>query len=224
MSFDNGPRIVTNGLVLALDAADQNSYPGSGTTWTDLSGNSNNFTLVNSPTFSTTNGGRFAFNGTTQTATLPSLNLQQNFTLDGWFNPNVLNTFAMFGQGTTAVRQGLHIWYISNTSIRFGMYGNDTDFTVSTSIGNWYNMVFTYNNSNPFTKQMYLNGVAQSGTPVETQTSYIGSGVFRLGATYSTGGNYGNGSFAGMRMYNRILSATEVRQNYDATKSRFNLT
>ena len=130
----------------------------------------------------------------------------------------------MFGQGTTAVRQGLHIWYISNTSIRFGMYGNDTDFTVSTSIGNWYNMVFTYNNSNPFTKQMYLNGVAQSGTPVETQTSYIGSGVFRLGATYSTGGNYGNGSFAGMRMYNRILSATEVRQNYDATKSRFNLT
>jgi hypothetical protein len=84
-------------------------------------------------------------------------------------------------------------------------------------------MVFTYNNSNPFTKQMYLNGVAQSGTPVEIQTSYIGSGVFRLGATYSTGGNYGNGSFAGMRMYNRILSATEVRQNYDAQKSRFNL-
>lgn len=222
MSFDNGPRIVTNGLVLALDAADRNSYPGSGATWTDLSGNNNNFTLSNSPTFSTANGGRFAFNGTNQDATLSSLNLQQNFTLDGWFNPNVLNTFVMFGQGTTVANQGLHIWYVSDTSIRFGMYGNDTDFTVSTSIGNWYNMVFTYNNSNPFTKQMYLNGVVQSGTGASA--AYAGSGAFRLGATYSTGGNYGNGSYAGMKMYNRILSATEVRQNYDATKSRFGLT
>ena len=223
MAFGNGPRIVTSGLVVSLDAADRNSYPGSGTTWADVSGNSNNFTLNNSPTFSTANGGRFAFNGTNQDATLSSLNLQQNFTLDGWFNPNVLNTFSMFGQGTTAARQGLHIWYISNTSVRFGMYSNDTDFTVATSTGNWYNMVFTYNNSNPFTKQMYLNGVALSGTPVETQTSYIGSGTFRLGSTYGTGVNYGNGSFAGIKVYNRILSATEILQNYNAQKSRFNL-
>jgi hypothetical protein len=222
MSFDNGPRIVTNGLVLALDAADRNSYPGSGTVWTDVSGNNNNFTLNNSPTFSTANGGRFAFNGTNQDATLSSLNLQQNFTLDGWFNPNVLNTFVMFGQGTTVANQGLHIWYVSNTSVRFGMYSNDTDFTVSTSIGNWYNMVFTYNNSNPFTKQMYINGVAQSGTGASA--AYAGSGAFRLGATYSTGGSYGNGSYAGMKAYNRILSASEIQQNYNATKTRFGLT
>lgn len=223
MSFDNGPRIVTNGLVLALDAADRNSYPGSGTVWTDVSGNNNNFTLNNSPTFSTTNGGRFAFNGTNQDATLSSLNLQQNFTLDGWFNPNVLNGFSMFGQGPIGYpNQGLHIWYVSNTSVRFGMYSNDTDFTVSTSIGNWYNMVFTYNNSNPFTKQMYINGVAQSGTGASA--AYAGSGTFRLGSTYGTGLNYGNGSYAGMKMYNRILSAIEIQQNYNATKTRFGLT
>jgi len=218
-----GGNIIRDGLVLALDAASKNSYPGSGTTWTDLSGNNNNFTLNNSPTFSTANNGRFTFNGTNQDATLSSLNLQRNFTLDGWFNPNVLNGFAMFGQGTTAARQGLHIWYVTATSVRFGMYSNDTDFTVSTSTGNWYNMVFTYNNSNPFTKQMYLNGVALSGTPVETQTSYIGSGTFRLGSTYGTGINYGNGSFAGIKVYNRILSSAEIKQNYNATKSRFNL-
>ena len=218
-----GGNIIRNGLVLALDAASKNSYPGSGATWTDLSGNNNNFTLNNSPTFSTANNGFFVFNGTTQTATLSSLNLQQNFTLDGWFNPNVLNTFVMFGQGTQATNQGLHIWYVSNTSIRFGMYSNDTDFTVATSTGNWYNMVFTYNHSSPYTKQMYINGVAQSGTLLQAQAAYIGSGVFRLGATYSTGGNYGNGSFAGMKMYNRILSATEISQNFNATKSRFNL-
>jgi hypothetical protein len=210
--------------VLSLDAADQNSYPSSGTAWSDLSGNNNNFTLNNSPTFSTANSGYFTFNGTTQTATLASLNLQQNFTLDGWFKPNVLNGFAMFGQGIGADRQGLHIWYATATSVRFGMYANDTDFTVSTSIGNWYNMVFTYNNSNPFTKQMYINGVAVSGTPQQAQSAYAGSGAFRLGATYSSGGNYGNGSYAGMKIYNRILSELEVRQNYNAQKSRFNLT
>ena len=225
MGIAGGPYVIRDSsLVLDLDASDKNSYPGSGTTWTDLSGNNNTFTLNNSPTFSTANSGYFTFNGTTQTATLASLNLQQNFTLDGWFNPNVLNGFSMFGQGTTGTRQGLHIWYATATSVRFGMYSNDTDFTVSTSTGNWYNMVFTYNNSNPFTKQMYINGVALSGTPQQTQTSYIGSGIFRLGATYSTGGAYGNGSYAGMKAYNRILSATEVLQNYNAQKSRFNLT
>jgi hypothetical protein len=222
MSFNNGPRIVTSGLVLSLDAADKNSYPGSGTTWFDVSGNNNNFTLNNSPTFSTANGGSFALNGTTQDITLSSLNLQQNFTLDGWFNQNVLSGFAMFGQGITNTNQGLHIVYVSNTSVRFGMYSNDTDFTVSTSTGNWYNMVFTYNHSSPYTKQMYINGVAQSGTLLGA-AAYAGSGVFRLGATYSTGGSYGNGYFAGIKMYNRILSVSEILQNYNAQKSRFNL-
>ena len=149
--------------------------------------------------------------------------MQQNFTLDGWFNPNVLNGFAMFGQGITGFRQGLYVGYRSDTSIRFGMYTNDTDFTVSTSIGNWYNMVFTYNNSSPYTKQMYINGVAVSGTPQQAQSYYIGTGTFRLGATYGSGGNYGNGFYAGMKVYNRILSADEIQQNYNAIKSRFNL-
>jgi hypothetical protein len=129
----------------------------------------------------------------------------------------------MFGQGTNGLNQGLHVWYISATSIRFGMYTNDTDFTVSTSIGNWYNMVFTYNNSSPYTKQMYINGIALSGTPQQTQAGYIGTGIFRLGATFSSAGNYGNGSYAGMKIYNRILSAAEVLQNYNATKTRFGL-
>jgi len=61
-----GPNIVTSGLVLQLDAANTKSYPGSGTTWTDLSGNGNNGTLTNSPTFSSANGGIFTFNGTNQ--------------------------------------------------------------------------------------------------------------------------------------------------------------
>ena len=216
------PNIVTSGLTLIIDSGYLPSYPTTATTWYDLSGNVNDGTLVNNPTFSSSNNGYFTFNGTTQAATLTSLNLQQNFTLDGWFNPSVLNGFVMFGQGTTSANQGLHIWYTTNTNIRFGMYANDTDFTVSTSTGNWYNIVCTYNNSSPYTKQLYLNGVEQTGSIVGA-AAYAGSGTFRLGATYSSSGQYGNGSYAGMKMYNRILSATEVLQNYNATKTRFGL-
>jgi hypothetical protein len=223
MAFFRGPNVVTNGLVLALDAANPKSYVSGSTTWRDLSGNNYSGSLVNGPTFSSNNGGCIVFDGVNDHVSVSSLNLQQNFTLEGWFNQNVLNGFSMFGQGTTALNQGLHIWYVSNTSIRFGMFSNDTDFIVSTSTGNWYNMVFTYNNSSPYTKQMYINGVVRSGTQLQSQSAYAGSGILRLGATYSTGGNYGNGSYAGMKMYNRILSASEVLQNYTSTKSRFNL-
>jgi len=224
MGISGGPYIVRDSsLVLELDAADKNSYPGSGTVWSDLSGNNNTGSLINTPTFSNINGGSFLFNGTNQSVSLVSLNLLQNFTLETWINQNVLNGFAIFGQGTQATNNGLHVWYTANTTIRFGMFGNDTDFTVSTSTGNWYHIVITYNHSSPFTKSMYLNGVALSGTPQQTQAAYTGTGTFRLAAIYSTPTNYGNGYFAGTKTYSRILSATEITQNYNEQKSRFGL-
>ena len=84
-----GANIIRNGLVLALDAASKNSYPGTGTTWTDLSGNNNNGTLINSPTFSSTNEGIFIFNGTTQNISLPSslTRLNTNYSIGVWFLP-----------------------------------------------------------------------------------------------------------------------------------------
>jgi hypothetical protein len=69
MAFGNGPKIVTNGLVLSLDAADRNSYSGTGTAWNDLSGNGNNGSFVNSPTFSGSNGGSLNFNGSSNYTT-----------------------------------------------------------------------------------------------------------------------------------------------------------
>jgi hypothetical protein len=219
-----GAPVVDTSLQLWLDAAQTASYSGSGSTWTDLSGQSNTGTLTNSPTFSSTvGGGTFLFNGTNQTATTASLNLQQNFTLEAWVNQSVLNGFAIFGQGSTASNIGLHILYIADTTIRFGMYANDTDFTVSTSTGRWYHMIFTYNHSSPYTKGFYLNAVAQTGTPQQAQSAYAGSGVFRLGATYSTAGNYGNGYFEGVKMYNRILTADEITTNFNALRSRYNV-
>lgn len=228
MGFDNGwrgPNIVSDGLILYLDGASPNSYRTDfGTTWRDISGNTNNFTLVNNPTYNSAGEGSFLFNGTTQVATVASLNLQQNFTLETWVNQNALNGFSIFGQGTTTTNNGLHVWYITNNVIRFGMYSNDTDFVVTTTTGVWNHIVITYSHSSPFTKGMYINGVAVSGTPQQTQAAYTGTGTFRLGATYGSGGSYGNGYFAGMRAYNRILSAAEVLQNYNAVRdSRYPL-
>ena len=64
MAYRNGPKIVTDGLVLCLDAAIGKSYPGSGTTWYDLSGNGNNVSLINGPVFNTNNKGSFVFDST----------------------------------------------------------------------------------------------------------------------------------------------------------------
>jgi hypothetical protein len=217
-----GAPVVDTSLQLWLDSGQTASYSGTGSTWTDLSGQSNTGTLTNSPTFnSKIGGGTFLFNGTNQTATTVSLNLQQNFTLEAWVNQSVLNGFAIFGQGSLSANLGLHILYTTNTAIRFGMFANDTDFTVSTSTGLWYHMIFTYNHSSPYTKGFYLNAVAQTGTPQQAQSAYAGSGVFRLGATYSTAGNYGNGYFEGVKMYNRILTADEITTNFNALRGRY---
>jgi hypothetical protein len=213
-----------NGLLLALDAANPRSYPGTGTTWSDLShGGENNGTLTNGPTFSSSNLGEINFDGVNDTVNV-TLDLRRNFTLSCWIKYNVINGFAFFGQGPTTTNQGLHIWNTSNTTVRFGMFSNDTDFTsLSLSTNTWYNFVFTYNHSSPFTKQMYLNGTLMSGTQIQSQSQYSGTGVLRIGATYSSGGSYANGTFTNVKIYNRILTNSEVSQNYNTIKGRYGL-
>jgi hypothetical protein len=165
----------------------------------------------------------FIFDGTDNTINA-TLDLRRNFTLSCWIKYNVINGFAFFGQGPTTTNQGLHIWNTSNTTVRFGMFSNDTDFTsLSLSTNTWYNFVFTYNHSSPFTKQMYLNGTLMSGTQIQTQSQYGGTGVLRIGATYSSGGSYANGRIADVKIYDKILTSSEVIQNYNATKRRYGL-
>jgi hypothetical protein len=105
MAFFHSPRIVTDGLVLALDAANSLSYPGSGTTWTDLSGKGNNGTLVNGPTFDQANGGSIVFDGTDDYVNLPDglLSGTGDFTIIQWVQcdgAGIGTTFGNFGAGT----------------------------------------------------------------------------------------------------------------------------
>ncbi len=129
MAYSDGPKIVTNGLVLALDAADKNSYPGSGTIWRDVSGNNRNFTLTNGPTYNSANGGSIVFDGTNDIATLNiasdnPMKIQNfifaNHTYEVWFN---LSTLTPSLADNTELSQALIAWpgyhnaiYVSRTS------------------------------------------------------------------------------------------------------------
>jgi hypothetical protein len=221
--YTHSPRIVTDGLVLALDAANTKSYPGVGTVWKDLSGNGNDGTLVNGPTFNSDNLGSIEFDGVDDSVNITTVDLRQNFTYECWVNHNVINGFSFLGQGIRSTRSGLHIWFRDGSNLRFGMFSNDTDaLSLTTSTGVWYQYCFTYNHST-FLKQIYRNGVQLTGTPVQTQTSYIGTGTVRIGATYSSDNAYANGNFSNVKLYSKILTPEEIQQNYNATKGRYGL-
>jgi len=222
MSFNNGPRIVTSGLVLSLDASDLNSYPGSGTVWTDLSGNSNTGTLVGSPTYSSANGGSIIFNGTTQYVT-DTINIASTaFTIICWVYPNVTpasNTF--FSVGTISItRRALHLRMVDNTSFLFGMYFDDLSATVTAVTGVWNCFAVTLTTG--FVQSIYQNGIFNTSRTAGGY--YVGNTTCNIGRFVQSGAEYFNGNIPIVQVYNRALSATEILQNYNAQKSRFNLT
>jgi hypothetical protein len=230
-------QIVTNGLVLALDAADRNSYSGSGTSWTDLSGNGNNGTLTNGPTYSSANGGSIVFDGSNDYMSVPSLantSFPQNAgTISIWYNIQSSGgtvTYAdkpIFDQyDPTRDHIFIRDYYISPDnlqialmSIRLGLSGYEAVANYSISVDVFHNIVVTYTTGVSGTVQFYIDGVLRTSRAIDSG--------FRP-ANQSVGfGNSGYGSMQGkgnmMHIYNRALSATEVLQNYNAQKSRFNI-
>lgn len=191
-------------------------------TWYDISGYGNNGTLTNGPTLNLNNGGSIVFDGTNDYVNAGSLNLQQNWTLEAWVNMSDSSFFGLFGQGTTFTNQGFHIYYTNGPNgMVFAFYSNDANYTNNyrPSTGVWYHWVFTYN-STTYAKQFYANGILQTPTSI-TQNIYQGSGQFNIGAVYSSPIGFANGRIAITRMYNKVLSATEVLNNFNAVKSRF---
>jgi hypothetical protein len=223
MAFGNGPRIVTSGLVLSLDAADRNSYPGSGTTWADVSGNNNNGTLVNSPTFSTANGGRFAFNGSTNYVS-GTVNIASSpFTIICWVYPNVTpSTNVYFSVGSIdGTRTALHLRLVNDTSFLFGLFNDDLSVTVSSVTNKWNYFAVTLTSG--FVQSAYQNGVLV-GSPRTAAGYFTGNTTYGIGRwSNSSPTQYINANVATSYVYNRALTATEILQNYNAQKSRFNL-
>lgn len=231
---DNGPPpppawppIVQDSLLYYLDADNTTSYAGSGTTWTDLSGNGYNGTLINSPIFESTTIKSFAFNGTNQNVEIPNLDLRRNFSLEIWVKFDAFRGgfTSFFGQGISDTNKSIFISHFSftgntGTELTYRMYNNDYTVTLNpgTSIGAWTHYVFTYNHSSPYTKKIYRNGQL-SGTS-GTQSQYAGTGTFYIASDYGPGA-WLDGNVAVTRAYSKILSDAEVLQNYNAEKSRY---
>ena len=230
MALAHSPRIVRDSLALYLDAANTKSYPGSGTTWKDICGKNNDGTLTNGPTFSSDNLGCIVLDGTndyvSETSGLSDSLLQGNWSISFWVNFDTVNTGnstndkPLLHHGSSATRKGLHMTNRSSV-IRYGLYSDDIDSTQSLTADTWYNFVFTLNNTS-YLKQIYINGLLDiSGTG---GGAYTGTGSnTRIGGRLLTFGLYFDGNISNVSAYNRVLTAAEVKQNYDALKGRFGL-
>jgi hypothetical protein len=217
MSVSNGPSIVTSGLVLSLDAADKNSYPGSGTTWTDLSGNSNNGTLTNGPTFSSANGGSIVFDGTDDYVKITSVLLSGNdsFTVNQWIQADASETggtiFGNYPAGNLQIfygNSGMGLWLANDSTYVLAPVPFLSTPVMITAIRSGTTTFF------------YQNGILLK---TGSSGSSIGStNDFRLGESTS-GVEEFTGKVFSTQIYNRALSASEVLQNYNATKTRFGL-
>lgn len=235
MSFYYSPKIVTDGLVLYLDAGNQLSYPGSGTTWTDLSRSQTNGTLINGPTYSSANLGSVVFDGTNDycdcgnLATLDNMSIQMSVRVVS--RNNFYNGFAAskgasndFDSGFVIQMAGSGASFNSfNVEGGFLRVGGGTEFmTSSVSFGTWANVCLTIS---PTYIQFYLNGSPQYGTArLNNASSTIGMSNLVIGTrVYGIPSFSANANIANTQIYNRALSAQEVLQNYNATKTRFGL-
>jgi hypothetical protein len=220
MGFYRGPNVVTDGLVLALDAANTTSYVSGSTTWQDLSGNDNSGSLVSGPAFSTDVGGNIVFNGSNKRATLTTPFGKSGFTsVSIWYNriESVSSTSwrTLFATATT----NIHHLISQNTTRVLGIWdGSFKSFGYTPPIDEkFHNYTVIYQSATDAT--LYVDGIFFStiSTILNLETSPIGS----IGNW--TSGTYWAGSIATSQIYNRALSASEIQQNYNATKTRFGL-
>ena len=216
MSFSHSPKIVTDGLVLALDAGNVKSYVSGSTTWFDKSGFGNNGTLINGPTFNSGSGGNIVFDGTNDGVSFSNLgNFGTNPVSYEWVvkstpNGNFQN---LFTNGSDAFA---HIYIINDGNIRYysgGAY-DTSGLSINTNIFKF--ITITKNGTSAL---IYINGIQQatltiSGTTGNFNTPYVGIN----GSQYPL-----NGSIASFKLYNKTLSADEVLQNFNALRGRFGI-
>ena len=207
--------IVTNGLVLKLDAGNINSYAGVGTVWNDLSGFGNTFYLINGPSFNSAKGGYISFDGSNDYARLHSLstNLQSttSFTVEMLFKFNNGNTSWKKLFGFLDTDNALEMW------VEQAKFKDDTGLVSNKSFEyiDFTYMTYVVNSSE---KRLYFNGVLDksgSGYSLSLPTSYLGI-ASDIGRGY-----YCNMDVNLIQIYNRALTQQEISQNYNATKKRF---
>lgn len=220
-------RIVTGGLVLHLDAGNSLSYPGSGTTWFDLSGNGNNGTLTNGPTFDAANGGSVVFDGVndyvicSSSITYPSNNL----TAEVWAYTDVTEDSITFSHYNAQQNRGWLLFFKSDGTVAVDGRESSTYRSVpSTGFtytpGAWVHMVFTQQLG---TWSIYANGIFRNSANFNNVNL---SNSLRPTVGAASGNqtiSLLDGGVAIARIYNRALTAAEINQNFQATRGRFGI-
>ena len=227
MSIGYNPSIVTSGLVLCVDAGNPRSYSGSGTAWNDATTSGFNYTLTNSPTYTSGTSGFFTFDGVNDYATAsnntaldtqtPSVEVwvKTNATTQNgfWFEKGTVNTqYSLFQEG--AVIQWRQFF-----SSGQGLTNLSTTTATYMNTSNWYQIVGTFTSGS---RILYINGVqvnadSQAGT-ISTNTGGQWIGVYGGAAGY-----FYNGSLSICRVYNRVLTAAEILQNFNAQRGRYGI-
>ena len=214
MALQHSPSIVTSGLVLLLDAKNPRSYPGSGTTWYDASGNGYNATLVSSPTYNSS--GYFVFTGTQSATVTNPLYASQTYLNQTWTVSSWLNVDDTTGQSLINFGIGLYPSYGTNNSLLYLNSGANDYYTYGGDVGNlgWVYLTFRFNNATG-ARTIYSNGsnISTSG-PNNTSTPT------GLNATSTIASNL-RGNLATLEIYNRMLSDAEVTQNFNALRGRY---
>ena len=228
--------IVTNGLALHLDAGNSASYPGTGTTWTDLSGNENDGTLTNGPTYDSSDGGSIVFDGDNDFIDLGTIGVSHPLQLDNGF------TISWWGiqSGSGDLFQriidksngglGLNGWAIyplgqgePDTQLTLNYDGNEGGINSSTRLSStsWQNWSITWSSSS---NQWiwYLNGsVDNSGYKTYNVPTFQTNA--RIGSwNHSTQREY-KGKISSVLIYTRPLTASEIAKNYNALRDRYGL-
>ena len=223
----NYRNIITRGLTFYLEAGDPGSYPQTGTTWFDISGNNHVGSLTNGPAFSSNNGGTIVFDGTndfvnlTNASTpLSNLSYETILKIDSIPPSDIFRSIWQKSDnwnGNTGI--SLQMIY-GNLTFSYGStWGGSVQYALSNLVvGNWYHIVGTSSSVSSGTSRLYINGSlvatgANETTPTTTANLTLGQG---------NGGNF-LGNISVFRTYNRQLADAEVLQNFNTQRSRFGL-
>ena len=223
MGISYNPSIVSSGLVLALDAANPKSYPGSGTTWTDLSGRGNTGTLTNGPTYNSANGGAISFDGVDDYVGTTALNLNE-LTICAWVKfSSVSNTAfpTIINKETSNTSRNFFMGLAPQFTFSRSVSGSDQGVisSITPNLNQWYYVASTNTLTPVFS--IYINGVLNNTATFSGSLSTGGSATW-IG-TYRNLIYPMNGNIANTQIYNRALSADEISQNFNATRRRFGI-
>lgn len=226
MSLGHGSSIVRSGLVLHLDAANKKSYSGTGTSWNDLSGNGNNGTLTNGPTF---NSNYFIFDGVDDTINCgPTSQIGSSLTgltVSAWVYPTSKSSRCIMENGNGYTTNTFYLFQEDANYFTFEVYDGAYDAVYANygyQLNTWYNLVGVW--SSGIRVDLYTNGVLTSGTRIGAVQSAVRNGNTNLFVGSRAGTQYPySGRINQPMLYTRALSQTEIQQNFNATRGRYGI-